>query len=519
MMYTLRRVVAAGGLAWLGLLAGGCASLPDAATDGAAAAWPRPSLPEATGSDPCARWWRELDAAVFAAGVADAEAERIQGFAGLRVDRIGQALLASADSDTTARAAWMHRSAELDRQAREAELAQLPAAAFPVGAALDRAAALSRSRECRESQVQTVLQQPARWRQLAAVATVPPRYSRWHRALGAYALLRWPFWAGVQAWQDGHQAEMARWREQAPPLQRWLPPREGAGDAALAAPRGDALGLPRWTEPQARQWLAWHAPELQIETRGRFDRIGSPRWAPTDGPPGTPTQPDVNEQDPVVYQRLSHTRWQGRWLPQLVYTIWFAERPARSRFDLLAGRLDGLILRLTLDEDGQPLLLDSIHACGCYHLFFPSARLRERTDGPRHEEWLFAPQPLPRPGPGERLVLRVASASHYLMGVTTNPREPRISNSSPQQHYRLADENELRALPGPVPEAPRRSLYASDGLVQGSERGERWLFWPMGIRSAGAMRQWGHHATAFVGRRHFDDVDLLEQRFERVPER
>jgi hypothetical protein len=35
----------------------------------------------------------------------------------------------------------------------------------------------------------------------------------------------------------------------------------------------------------------------------------------------------------------------------------------------------------------------------------------------------------------------------------------------------------------------------------------------MGIASAGAMRQWGRHATAFVGRRHFDDADLLERRF------
>jgi hypothetical protein len=27
------------------------------------------------------------------------------------------------------------------------------------------------------------------------------------------------------------------------------------------------------------------------------------------------------------------------------------------------------------------------------------------------------------------------------------------------------------------------------------------------------MRQWGHHATAFVGMRHFDDPDLLARRF------
>ena len=46
-----------------------------------------------------------------------------------------------------------------------------------------------------------------------------------------------------------------------------------------------------------------------------------------------------------------------------------------------------------------------------------------------------------------------------------------------------------------------------------AERAEAWLFWPMGISEAGSMRQWGHHATAFVGRRHFDDADLLDRRF------
>jgi hypothetical protein len=36
----------------------------------------------------------------------------------------------------------------------------------------------------------------------------------------------------------------------------------------------------------------------------------------------------------------------------------------------------------------------------------------------------------------------------------------------------------------------------------------------MGIASAGAMRQSSTQATAFVGRRHFDDADILEKRFQ-----
>ena len=64
----------------------------------------------------------------------------------------------------------------------------------------------------------------------------------------------------------------------------------------------------------------------------------------------------------------------------------------------------------------------------------------------------------------------------------------------------------------------RRSLFGSDGLVAGSERAERWLLWPMGVPSPGAMRERGHHAIAFVGRRHFDDADLLDRLFELMEE-
>jgi hypothetical protein len=249
----------------------------------------------------------------------------------------------------------------------------------------------------------------------------------------------------------------------------------------------------------AAQLLAWHAPVFEIELRGSHDRFGALAW-PEAGPPR------VDTAVPVVYQRVSHTRFGDRWLLQLTYTLWFPERPANSAFDLLAGALDGVMLRLTLDEQGRPLLVDTIHSCGCYHLFFPAATLRPRDGAPRFEEWLFAPAPLPALAPTQRLVVRLASATHYVMGLRTLPR-----SAATDESYTVQAEDALRSLPTP---GGRRSLYGPDGLVAGTERGERFLFWPMGIASAGAMRQWGHHATAFVGRRHFDDADLLERRFE-----
>ncbi len=145
--------------------------------------------------------------------------------------------------------------------------------------------------------------------------------------------------------------------------------------------------------------------------------------------------------------------------------------------------------------------------CGCYHLFFPTEAVVARPPPETLDEGLFAPQAAPRPAPGERIVLRVASRTHYLQRVTAEPATGRAGAA-----YALLDERGLLAMPWPA--GGTRSAYDAAGFVPGTERAERWLFWPMGIASAGQMRQWGRHPTAFVGRRHFDEAGLLDRYFE-----
>ena len=53
----------------------------------------------------------------------------------------------------------------------------------------------------------------------------------------------------------------------------------------------------------------------------------------------------------------------------------------------------------------------------------------------------------------------------------------------------------LRALP--VPGGVARSIYNQDGVVSGTERLGRLLFWAMGVSNVGAMRQSGHQPTAW----------------------
>lgn len=449
----MRRAALAYAVGGLLLLGGGCAT----------------SVPPVASAE-CTRWFARLDTAVDAAGVRDAQDEPIPGFPGLRVDRLGMATRGEAGSES-----WLARAAALDRAAREAELANLPVTQFPIDGAADASQAQQRSQACRDAWPSRLAGNAAAQDRLRAQAQVPDRYATAQRALGLYPLLRWPFLAGAQAWQVEQTQSMARWAAEPPTVRRFVP-ETSAGS---------------------------HAPVFEIEAGrsglARFDRFGAPVWTDPQG-----RTPGVDAAQPVVYLRETQTLYRGRRLRQLVYTLWFPERPPAGPIDILAGVLDGVVVRLTLGPDGAPLLLDTIHACGCYHLFFPASGVAARPAAPAHEEPAFVAATLPRLAPGERLVLRIASATHDV-------REVARGGGSDGTRYTLRDEAQLRSLP--LPGGGRRSLYGPDGLVPGTERAERFLFWPMGVASAGATRQWGHHATAFVGRRHFDDADLIERYF------
>jgi hypothetical protein len=188
------------------------------------------------------------------------------------------------------------------------------------------------------------------------------------------------------------------------------------------------------------------------------------------------------DPEPTVYIQSAYTRYRGHVLLQLVYTIWFAERPPRGTVDSPAGRLDGLVWRVTLAPDGEPLVYDSIHPSGAAHLFFPTPRAKPVN----LEE---QPQSLPRLGDGERPVVMIASGTHAIRGVGV------VRGPDSLVRYALRPYDELRSMPRAV--GIHASAFGADGRMAGTE-----------------MRQWGRQATAVAGRRHFDDADLFERRFE-----
>ncbi|MBI3056664.1 MAG: hypothetical protein HYY77_21835 [Betaproteobacteria bacterium] len=457
----------------------------------------------------CARWFAALDETVDRAGVRDAGAYRIPGFPYLRLDRFSASFRDEVKDNEPAFAAWAARLENLDATARHYELVNLPSEFLAALNVNDKDEAKATTGRCAMLLARNDLASPSSRELLLGRAQVPDDYVDWKRALGLYPLTRIPFFSGVDGWQqraitmlrqagtaESGTEKLVRYE----PADAALSPEHVASLIARAST--DALGIPQFSAAERAALLQSYAPVFEIDTAAEHDRFGALAW--NKGP-----APEVNFSEPVAYGRVAFTRYRKRTLPQLVYTIWFPERPSESAFDLLAGRLDGLVFRVTIDTRGRPLVYDSMHSCGCFHTFFPTGRVKALPAPQPRIEWAFAPITLPALAPAQRIALRLASRTHYVIDV-------RPDNRIHEAVYRLADDDDLRALP--TSDGGTRSAFGPDGIVQGTERAERFLFWPMGIDNPGAMRQWGRHATAFVGRRHFDDADLIERRFEIMPD-
>jgi hypothetical protein len=475
---------------------GGCAAI----------APPRAAAPESDVAR-CEQAFAAADAAIDRAGVVDAYGARVPGFPYLRADRF-LASFAAEPLTAAQRDRLVALMIDAEREAREVALDSLPRAARHelddgLGAG-DAALVLDR---CAETLRAFDAASPEFAARLARAARVPDDYQTWQRVLGLYPLAAVPFAAGVRRYENEIRAAFAAPLGELPvrgTLAHYRPQAdERLSTAAVAAllaraPR-DPLGLPQLGPDDARALLATFAPELVVDVASDDDRPGTATIA-ADG------ARDVDPRVPVAYVRLAYARVEARVLPQLVYGFWFKARPRDSALDLLGGHLDGLLWRVTIGADGRPLVYDSIHPCGCYHQFFPTPGARLRPVEPTLEETAFVPQALPPLEAQTRVTLRVESGTHYLQRIVIDAPVPATAH-----RYALVAEERLRRLPRP--DGGTASYFGPDGLVPGTERGERYFFWPMGIPSPGAMRQWSRHATAFIGRRHFDEPFLIERYF------
>jgi len=449
-----------------------------------------------------------LDRKVDNAGVRNASHYRIPGFPHLRSNRF---LAAFANQELTAEQQKMWLNLLLQHSVNDTltEYANLPIHAKN----LYRLATLKKTlQHCGDKYNEAILAKPEKMATLRNSVKPPDDYSGLQQNLGLYPVTKIGVKSGAEQWQADTQETFARPLAALP--QQGQLRRYTLKDAAqlpathvakiLKHASNNPLKIPLPGPENLTQLIQHFAPSFTVDLAEAYDQIGTINWQQA---------PAVDTTIPSVYVLPSYTRFNDQALLQLNYMVWFSERPKTHALDLLGGKFDGLIWRVTIDHDGEVLAYDSIHQCGCYHLFFPTFKL-VKQDKVATREAALVPQLIHWRNPSQ-VDLRIESATHYLQRVM--PPQPQSEpDEMPVQHYTLRPYATLHNLATGNPRQPYQSLFDEAGFVPGSERLERLLLWTTGVKSPGTMRQYGHHATAFFGRRHFDDADLFEVEFERV---
>ncbi len=481
-------------LGLLVVLLAGCAMLP------------KPTRSDRVGESgalgSCADFFAGLDKKSGEAGVLDPGEFRVENYPYLRVNRFLASFHEEVE-DPAAFEAWTDRLQALDRDARRYEIDNLP---DPAVAMLDpvngRTGLYDKVAACGDLLKQADFRDIEPRQQLRKRIAASDEYIGLRRVLGIYPLTSLFVSHGVSRWHATARKSFSI----EPPVNwqaiRYVPDQKtdwGSVRQILETAKQDALGIPVYSPEQQEALFRMYAPIWEIQIQGDADRIGTPIWT------GKGVL-DVNTRKPLTYTLLSFTRFGKQVLTQLNYVIWFPARPKQSDWDIYGGLLDGLNYRVTLSSDGTPLLYETVHNCGCYYKAYPTERLQARAKIDYAEPPLILQAPDLEPA--ENFVtVAMESRTHYVQHLYPLAREMLPET----QAYPLADYGKLRSLP--YSGADRRSMFDQYGLAPGSERLERFILWPTGVLSPGGMRQWGRHAVAFVGKRHFDDPLYMDRMF------
>lgn len=474
---------------------GGCSRLPVPTRS--------PHIGESGPLGQCADFFASLDKQIAKADVIDPGAFRVKNYPYLRVDRF-LASFSEEVNDSAAFAVWVDRMQALDRDARKYEIANLPiSTTAALDPANDKAGLYNKVVDCGDMLKAADFQNSKLQEELRKKVTAPDEYILLRRVLGIYPFTSMFIYRGVTIWHT----EARNSYSPEPPVNwqstRYRPtPKIDIASArhTIEPTKRDALGIPVYTSEARKALFQLHAPLWQIQFESDDDRIGSPLWTPRG-------DLDVDTKQSLTYTLLSFTRFGKEILTQLNYIIWFPARPKEGSFDIYGGFLDGVNYRVTLDSNHQPLLYETVHNCGCYYKAYPTKRLQVRTKIDYAEPPLILEAPDLEPSK-DFMTVAMESRTHYVQHLYPSPRQLPAGTTA----YSLVEYGQLLSLPFSTDD--RKSMFSQNSIAPGSERLERYILWPTGVLSPGAMRQWGRHAVAFLGKRHFDDPFSMNRMFE-----
>lgn len=454
-------------------------------------------------------FFEALDKTVERAGVRNASSVQIRGFPYLRSNRFLSKLSIQLESENQ-KDQWILWQQLLDLDARVKEIRTLPeddlkALANRLNIEPERSVLLSRVRFYSEQLQLHDQYLPNYHRAVQTAIHIPDEYVTGYRVMGLYPLASLPVAAvtrrvfgEIAAWHAtpaDQLVTLGRLRSYGPPAVQAYS--EQIVQAIMRRSRQNELGLPLPSSEDAMTLLAMFAPVFFQDEAADYDRIGEVAWSGK--------KIEVIPDNPKLYFYFSHAFFKGEPIFQINYTLWYPARDGPNAPRIEHGLLDGLTVRISLDPDGRPFMVDMMNNCGCYHFFIPRKDRVKRILHPPMAIDAFVPTWLPGSFPEERLLVRINSGWHQVNHVTAGAIPEDLRS------YELVAYDRLEALP--QHEKGFESIFNTRGIAKNTGRIEPLIFFPMGIPDVGSMRQRGHHAIKMIGRAHFDDPDLFDMHF------
>ena len=457
----------------------------------------------------CQAFLTALDREVEKAGVRDAASYPVPGFPYLRTNRFLSRLKNDIHSDE-GREQWGRWMRVLDLESRKKEISNLPDAlvsslSSKQGTLSSRAQFYEQAEVCSEMLFQHDKTRPDFYETLIPFVEVPDEYSLAMRIFGFYPLVAIPVAIAtdisrkkIRSWYDTSLENLS-----VDGRLRAFIPAEGPSlshnevPAILDASRQNSQGVPLPDQDPGKRLVQRFAPVFIQDVAASYDQIGRIVWIED--------CPDVDQMRPTVYYYFSNALLKGKPILQINYVIWYSERAGKRAPSIERGHLDGLTLRVSLDESGKPFMVDIVNDCGCYHLFAPQKERVAQIVSKALQFDPFVPQWLPDVPTDQRLGVRLNSGWHQVQHVIAAKDFPEPIP------YELVPYDTLEALPRK--DGQTESIFNAKGIAKCSKRVERFIFFSMGIPKLGSMRQRGHHAIELIGRALLDDPVLFDESF------
>ena len=216
--------------------------------------------------------------------------------------------------------------------------------------------------------------------------------------------------------------------------------------------------------------LARHAPIIVPQNQYKtYNQIGQPS-ARYDAD-GQEEQIYVDPAAPIFYTQQQTFKTSKGQYTNLIYRVHFTEVPFQLfPFNITAGKNGGLLVVITLNQAGQPLLVTTVHTCGCYVAIIPTGFLPAQyypetwdTTNPQNiygEQLPSRLDYLNSPAPNYRPVIFLRDGTHRVMDVkigSADTYNPIITPIEPAET--------LKHLPLSAHETT--SFYATEGARKG----------------------------------------------------